>query len=51
MEKAKKIISDNEQMLLSTRDNEIFFEAIFQQSPPNDALVEAVKEYKQMLSE
>jgi uncharacterized protein (DUF1778 family) len=51
MEKALKIISENEQIILSQRENELFFEAIFQQSPPNDALVEAVSEYKQILQE
>jgi uncharacterized protein (DUF1778 family) len=47
MEKAGKIIAENEQIILSQRDSEIFFEAIFQQACPNSALVEAVNEYKQ----
>jgi uncharacterized protein (DUF1778 family) len=51
MEKAGEIISENEQILISQRDNEIFFEAIFQQIQPNDTFVEAANDYKQMLSE
>jgi uncharacterized protein (DUF1778 family) len=51
MEKAGEIISENEQILVSQRDNEIFFEAIFQQIQPNDALVEIANDYKKMLPE
>jgi uncharacterized protein (DUF1778 family) len=51
MEKANKIIIGNEQVLASQRDNEIFFEAVFQQTQPNDALVEAVNMYKHIPSE
>jgi uncharacterized protein (DUF1778 family) len=50
MEKAKKIISENEQIIISQRDNEIFFEAVFQQIQPNGTLVEAANEYKQILA-
>jgi uncharacterized protein (DUF1778 family) len=51
MEKANTIIAEDEQILASQRDNEIFFEAIFQQTQPNDTLVEAVNMYKRMTSE
>jgi hypothetical protein len=44
-------ITENERVLASQRDNEIFFEAVFQQTQPNDALVEVVNMYKQILSE
>jgi uncharacterized protein (DUF1778 family) len=51
MEKARKILSENEQIIVSQRDNEIFFEAVFQQVYPNITLVEAANEYKRILSE
>ena len=51
MEKAKAIISENEQVIASQRDSEVFFQAIFQQTKPNQALMEAANEYNQLLAE
>ena len=51
MEKAKSIISQNEQTIVSQRDSEIFFQAILQQTQPHPALVEAADEYNQLLAE
>lgn len=45
MEKAKEIISENERIIASQRDSEIFLNAIFQQIKPNSNLIEAVNEY------
>ena len=51
MEKAKAIISENEQVIASQRDSEVFFQAILQQTKPNQALMEAANEYNQLLAE
>jgi len=51
MEKAKTIISENEKVIASQRDSEVFFQAIFQQMKPNQALIEAANEYNQLLAE
>jgi hypothetical protein len=45
------VISENEQIIVSPRDNEIFFETVFQQAYPDNTLVEAASEYKRILSE
>lgn len=50
MEKAKEIIVENERIIASQRDSEIFFDAILRQTKPNNALIEAVNEYNQMLT-
>ena len=50
-EKAKAIVSDNERIIASQRDSEFFFNAILQQTKPNNALLEAVNEYNQTLTE
>jgi len=47
-EKAKKIINENEQIIVSQRDSEIFFNAISNPSYPNKKLVKAVNEYKHL---
>jgi len=44
--KATEIIEENEQIIASQRDAEIFFKAITKASKPNKKLVEAAKEYK-----
>jgi hypothetical protein len=49
--KTIRVISENEQIIVSPRDNEIFFEVVFQQAYPNNALVEAANEYKRIMSE
>ena len=49
-EKAKEIISERERIIASQRDSEIFFNAVLQQTRPNDKLLEAVHEYNQMIT-
>ncbi|GHT76358.1 hypothetical protein AGMMS50262_14340 [Bacteroidia bacterium] len=50
LEKAKKIISEREQIIASQRDSEIFFNALLNQNKPNDYLIEAANEYKHRLN-
>ena len=49
-EKAKKIINENEQIIASQKDSDIFFNAITNPDKPNSDLSEAVKEYKSILN-
>lgn len=49
-EKAKKIISENEQIIASERDNELFFDAITNSPKANKNLINAVNEYKALLA-
>ncbi|PIB39201.1 DUF1778 domain-containing protein [Maribacter sp. 4G9] len=49
-ERAKKIISEKEQIIASKKDNEIFFEAITNSPQANKNLVNAANEYKALLS-
>jgi uncharacterized protein (DUF1778 family) len=51
MEKAKAIIAENERIIASERDSEIFCNAIMQQIEPNNALMAAAKEYKKQLAQ
>jgi uncharacterized protein (DUF1778 family) len=50
-EKAKKIISEQEQIIASQKDKEIFFNAIVNSPKANNNLTDAVNEYKTLLSE
>ena len=50
-EKAKRIIYENEQIIASKQDSEIFFNAIISSSHPNEKLLNAANEYKYLLSE
>jgi uncharacterized protein (DUF1778 family) len=45
-EKAKKIISEQEQVIASQKDKEIFFNAIVNSPKANNNLTDAVNEYK-----
>lgn len=45
-EKAKQIIAQNEQIIASKRDSEIFFDALANPQKPNTALRTAVQDYK-----
>lgn len=47
-EKAKEIISECERVIASKKDSEIFFDAISNPIPPNEALTKAAKEYKEL---
>jgi len=49
-EKAKEIISENERIIATQRDSEIFFNAILQQTKPNNTLLQAVNEYNQTVT-
>jgi uncharacterized protein (DUF1778 family) len=50
-EKAKKIISEQERIIASQKDKEIFFNAIVNSPKANNNLTDAVNEYKTLLSE
>lgn len=45
-DKADKIITENDQILASKRDREKFFDAVFADVEPNQALLKASEEYK-----
>ncbi len=45
-EKAKQIIKENDVILASTRDSEIFFDSLVNAKAPNQALMTAAKKYK-----
>ena len=49
-EKAKKIISEKEQIIASKKDSEIFFDAITNSPKANKNLKNAASEYKALLS-
>ncbi len=49
-EKATEIISKKDAILSSEKDNEIFFDVIFNPQAPNDALTKATIKYKEALS-
>ena len=44
-EYANKIISEKEKILITQKEKEQFFEAVFSQQQPNEALVNATKKY------
>jgi len=44
--KSLQIIEENERILASERDKEIFFQAIFANKVPNRVLTDAAKKYK-----
>jgi uncharacterized protein (DUF1778 family) len=50
-EKAKKIILEQEQIIASQKDSEIFFDAIINSPKANNNLINAANEYKKLLSE
>lgn len=47
-DRANQIISQQEQILASSRDSEIFFDAILNPAPPNTALLKAAQKYKEL---
>ena len=49
-EKAKAIISENERILASEKDNQIFFEALMNPSAPNEELSKAAAEFNALFS-
>lgn len=48
-EKAKEIISENEQVIASQKDAELFFNAVMNAAKPNKELAAAAKEFKSLL--
>lgn len=44
--KAQEIVEENERILNSERDRQVFFDAVFNKSEPNENLIEAAKRYK-----
>ncbi len=48
-EKAKEIISENEQIIASKKDSEIFFDAITNSPKANKNLINAANEYNALL--
>ena len=49
-EKAKEIIKENEKILASQKDSEIFFNAITNPGKPNAALASAAQDFKKLIS-
>lgn len=49
-EKAKEIISERERVIASEKDSEIFFDAISNPNPPNEALTKAADEFKALFT-
>jgi uncharacterized protein (DUF1778 family) len=49
-EKAKEIIKENETILASERDNEVFFDAIMNPPKPTNDLIAAVEAYNNLLT-
>ncbi|HDR53028.1 MAG TPA: DUF1778 domain-containing protein [Mariniphaga anaerophila] len=49
-EQAEKIVAKNDRIIASERDREIFFNAVFENSKPNQNLVEAAIKYKSQTS-
>jgi len=47
--RAKEIIKESETFLVSNRDNEIFFDTVFNADKPNSKLVAAKEEYNKLL--
>ena len=49
-EQAEKIVAKNDRIIASERDRELFFNAVFENSKPNQNLVKAAKKYKSQTS-
>lgn len=43
---AEKIVAENNRIIASQRDRDIFFKAVFGDKTPNSNLIEAAKKYK-----
>ena len=48
---AQKIVANNERILASEKDRQVFFEAVLAHHSPNQNLAEAAKRYRQKLAE
>ncbi len=49
--RSKEIIEENEQIIASQKDSEIFFDALTKEYFPNAKLSQAAEDYKTMMSE
>lgn len=49
-EKAKEILAENDTIIASERDKEIFFDAIMNAEEPNNDLLSAARQYKEIIS-
>lgn len=47
-QQAEEIVAENDRIIASEKDREIFFDAVFGESEPNENLVEAAKKYKSL---
>ncbi|ELR69315.1 hypothetical protein C900_05156 [Fulvivirga imtechensis AK7] len=47
---AEKIVAKNDRIIATEKDREIFFDAVFSNSKPNENLIEAAKRYKSKIS-
>ena len=47
---AEKIVAKNDRIIATEKDREIFFNAVFSNSKPNENLIEAAKRYKSKIS-
>lgn len=45
-QQAEEIVAKNDRIIASEKDREIFFNAVFGNDEPNEALLEAAKNYK-----
>ena len=50
-EKAKEVIAEDERILASERDAQLFFDTIMRPQAPNEALVAAAHQYNSLLKE
>ena len=48
---AEQIVAENDKILASEKDREIFFDAVFENRKPNQNLIEAAKRYKSKISQ
>ena len=49
--RSKEIIEENEKIIASQKDSEIFFDALTNEYLPNEKLSQAAEDYKKMMSE
>ena len=49
-DKAKEIISENEKIIASERDSQIFFDAVTNPKKPSETLRRAVKDYESFIA-
>ena len=49
-QQAEEIVAENDRIIASEKDREIFFDAVFGESKPNENLIEAAKKYKSQKS-